>query len=101
MKNTSDTISVSPPSAISGPAQGVRLSTGQRIEMLDGAAAVPSETTMIDRSLSSTTGVSRRFSPVYSRSQRSEPAGDGTAVSAPTRVVLVSSRVCASNPISL
>ncbi|MDQ1128780.1 hypothetical protein [Microbacterium sp. SORGH_AS_0888] len=69
-----------PPSTISGPAQGVVAATGQVIETVAGAGAVPSEatSTLIPAGICSrcVSAVSAEYSP----SQRSEPAGVCTAV---------------------
>src|SRR5690606_27121721 len=83
---------------MSGPDQGVRLSTGQVIEIRPGAGAVPSEMTMTEMSAGTLTTKVNSFSRVNSASHRSEPWGSGTLDSAPGTTVFF--RVDVSGSIS-
>ncbi|WP_281535241.1 hypothetical protein [Cryobacterium breve] len=67
---------------ISGPAQGVELSTGQVMRTVDGAGLVPSEATIIEMPSGRFTVAVSSFVPVNSSSQRSEPAGFFTVAAA-------------------
>src|SRR5690606_336246 len=74
-QRTTPTARNTPPSTMSGPAQGVELSRGHEIVMSAGAGCVPSDATSTLMFSGSLRGATTAASSWYWSSQRSEPAG--------------------------